>query len=123
MGHGMGADFKPFGDKSPQVPRPQGAISIWSEDRDIKSCRKSGLAKHFCQLEILMIAVVPAGHYDRSLHCGKPRRLSPAAVRRENLVWPKASVACSMVSLRLIPNATPNRKKKGTAEWENSKYG
>ncbi len=103
MGHSVGTDFKPLGNQGLHVRGSEGGLSTLTEDGDIEGSCDSRFAKHFCEPEILRIAVIPASHYDRLIYHGKRRRPSRLNPLRGN-------VARFVSPLGLIPKATPTRK-------------
>src|ERR1700739_1397771 len=123
MGHGMGAHFKALGNQHSEVVVLKRRSAIRTEDGNIERCGQACTAQHVCDPQVLRISVVPTGSYDCSVYHGKVRRCSLCVARRERLVRQSTAVARSADSLRSVPSATPTRKKNGTAEWENSKYG
>src|ERR1700687_5892405 len=102
MGHGVGTDFKPLGSQGADVRGSERPLSVFTEDGDIEGSSDSRLAKHFCEPEILRIAVVPAGHDYRLFYHSKRRRPSCSGVRRETLNPLRGNVARFESSLGLI---------------------
>ena len=122
MSHRMRTDFESLGGQRSQVFGPKRTFSILTKDGNIVTRAQSGPAQHLRDPQILWVAVVPTGRYNSSIHHGKARRAFPCVVSQ----LPSAVIfeaTGSGGASKFIPNATPIRKKKGTAEWENSKYG
>src|SRR5260370_10053097 len=115
MGHGVGTNVKPLRNQGSNIRGSEGRLSVFTKDGDIEGSSDPRFSKHFGEPEILRIAVVPAGHYDRLFYHGKRRRPSRSGARRDTLSPPRGNAARFESSFGLIPKATPPSKETRTA--------